>query len=74
MYLIEYCILKLLHLYISASIQKETAEHLGFVCHCIQTMPHNLRRAFVTEHHIDISVFPHYWFLLFSTVSIGPFV
>lgn len=74
MYLIEYCILKILHLYISASVQKETAEHLAFMGLCIQTMPHNLRRAFVTEHHFDISVFPHEWFLSYSTVSIGPFV
>lgn len=36
-------------------------------------MPHNLRRAFVTEHHIDISVFPQRCFQSYSTVSIGPF-
>lgn len=36
-------------------------------------MPHNLRRAFVTEHHSDISVFPQRCFQSYSTISIGPF-
>jgi len=54
----------------SASIPKESCRTLSF---CIETMPHHLFRAFVTEHHIHISVVPQRRFQASSTVPIGPF-